>query len=130
MSMPRWRPAAALVATILLLTTLGPPATAADPPASTSDGPGGETSSVEVGAELRASLTTTADEMETITFSEFPVGTAITTQYQQRGIAFGGDAPFIAQTARTPPARCCPARPRSRGRSRGGSSVRTVRRAR
>ncbi|WP_255589371.1 GDSL-type esterase/lipase family protein [Cellulomonas sp. PS-H5] len=102
MSMPRWRPAAALVATILLLTALGPPATAAGPPASTSDGPGGESSSVEVGAELRADLTTNADEMETITFSEFPVGTAITTQYQQRGIAFGGDAPFIAQDGSNP----------------------------
>ncbi len=101
MSMPR-RPAAALVATILLLTALGPPATAADPRASTSDGPGGESSSVEVGAELRADLTTNADEMETITFSEFPVGTAITTQYQQRGIAFGGDAPFIAQDGSNP----------------------------
>ena len=31
----------------------------------------------------------------TITFSEFPVGTAITTQYSDMGIVFGGDSPFI-----------------------------------
>ena len=30
-----------------------------------------------------------------ITFSEFPVGTAITNQYQPQGIIFGGDSPFI-----------------------------------
>ena len=30
-----------------------------------------------------------------ITFSEFPVGTLITTQYQNVGIIFGGDAPKI-----------------------------------
>ena len=35
----------------------------------------------------------------TLTFSEFPDGTAITNQYQPQGILFGGDSPYIRTTA-------------------------------
>jgi pimeloyl-ACP methyl ester carboxylesterase len=38
----------------------------------------------------------------TITFSEFPVGTAITDQYASIGIIFGGDAPFITDDGADP----------------------------
>jgi lysophospholipase L1-like esterase len=38
----------------------------------------------------------------TITFSEFPVGTTISDQYQPRGIIFGGDAPFITNDGANP----------------------------
>lgn len=37
-----------------------------------------------------------------ITFSEFPVGTSITSQYAPDGIVFGGDAPFITTDASNP----------------------------
>jgi hypothetical protein len=37
-----------------------------------------------------------------ITFSEFPVGTQITNQYQPLGILFGGDTPFITTDAANP----------------------------
>lgn len=37
-----------------------------------------------------------------ITFSEFPVGTAITTQYQSQGVAFGGASPFITTDSANP----------------------------
>ncbi|MGD0246760.1 MAG: SGNH/GDSL hydrolase family protein [Streptosporangiaceae bacterium] len=38
----------------------------------------------------------------TITFSEFPVDTAITDQYQSQGIIFGGKTPFITDDAANP----------------------------
>ncbi|MBI1818664.1 MAG: hypothetical protein HYR72_27080 [Deltaproteobacteria bacterium] len=38
----------------------------------------------------------------TITFSEFPLGTSITDQYQDHGISFGGDAPFITSDGANP----------------------------
>ncbi|MBL1265290.1 RHS repeat-associated core domain-containing protein [Candidatus Methylomicrobium oryzae] len=38
----------------------------------------------------------------TITFSEFPVGTQISNQYQSVGILFGGDAPFITADGANP----------------------------
>ncbi|HEX4865320.1 MAG TPA: SGNH/GDSL hydrolase family protein, partial [Acidimicrobiales bacterium] len=37
-----------------------------------------------------------------ITFDEFAVGTSITTQYQPRGVVFGGDAPFISSDESNP----------------------------
>ncbi len=37
-----------------------------------------------------------------ITFSEFPLGTAITTQYRSRGIVFSGDSPFITTDSSNP----------------------------
>jgi len=37
-----------------------------------------------------------------ITFSEFPVNTAITTQYQGDGIIFGGSSPFITNDGANP----------------------------
>ncbi|WP_138551678.1 carboxypeptidase-like regulatory domain-containing protein [Pseudoalteromonas rubra] len=40
--------------------------------------------------------------MTPITFSEFPTGTAITDQYADRGIIFGGDAPFITTDSANP----------------------------
>jgi len=38
----------------------------------------------------------------TITFSEFPVGTPVSSQYKPRGIIFGGDSPFITTDASNP----------------------------
>ena len=43
-----------------------------------------------------------ATPVPTITFSEFPLGTAITTQYTDQGIVFGGDDPFISQDGANP----------------------------
>jgi hypothetical protein len=39
---------------------------------------------------------------DTITFSEFPVGTYITYQYSDRGIIFGGDSPYIYKDGSNP----------------------------
>jgi hypothetical protein len=38
----------------------------------------------------------------TITFSKYPVGTHITTQYENDGIKFGGDMPFITTDGANP----------------------------
>lgn len=37
-----------------------------------------------------------------ITFSEYPVGTAISGQYTARGVVFGGDSPFITDDGANP----------------------------
>ena len=39
---------------------------------------------------------------DAITFSEYPVGTAVGSQYRSRGIRFGGDAPFITTDGSNP----------------------------
>jgi len=41
-------------------------------------------------------------ELGTITFSEFPDGSSITTQYEPNGIIFGGDTPFITDDGANP----------------------------
>ncbi|GAA1018712.1 hypothetical protein Aple_026470 [Acrocarpospora pleiomorpha] len=50
-----------------------------------------------------------------ITFSEFPEGTAIATQYQDKGIIFGGDAPFITSDGSNPTTPVLSGTPRFQG---------------
>ena len=38
----------------------------------------------------------------TITFSEYPLDTAISNQYASQGIIFGGDSPFISTDSANP----------------------------
>ena len=43
-----------------------------------------------------------ANASTTITFSEFSIGTNISTQYSNQGIVFGGDSPFITTDSSNP----------------------------
>lgn len=54
-----------------------------------------------------------------ITFSEFAVGTAITTQYANRGIVFSGDSPFITTDSSNPTSPVLSGTPRFEGEIRG-----------
>ncbi|MGW1280051.1 SGNH/GDSL hydrolase family protein [Streptomyces tsukubensis] len=72
---------------------------------------------------------------QTITFSEFPVGTALAKQYHPRGIAFsgagGGGAPFISNDASNPSAPVLSGTPQFQGAIQGqfikpGGKPRTV----
>jgi hypothetical protein len=94
--------AATGLALVLALTAVGPVAAAEDPGRSTAAGSSGEAATIEVGSAARAALTDDVDLTETITFSEFRLGTAITTQYQPRGIVFGGDSPYIETDGANP----------------------------
>lgn len=59
-------------------------------------------SQITVGDKPLAQAAAALPDFETITFSEFPRGTQITDQYQQRGILFGGDSPFITSDGANP----------------------------
>lgn len=50
-----------------------------------------------------------------ITFSEYPIGTAISNQYANRGILFGGDNPFIWTDSSNPTSPVLSGSPRYRG---------------
>lgn len=50
-----------------------------------------------------------------ITFSEFPLGTSISTQYQDEGIIFGGSAPFISTDGANPTSPVLSGTPRFQG---------------
>lgn len=50
-----------------------------------------------------------------ITFSEFPLGTSITNQYQSRGIIFGGSGPFITRDGANPTSPVLSGTPRFEG---------------
>ncbi len=54
-----------------------------------------------------------------ITFSEFSVGTYITTQYQTRGVVFSGDSPFITTDGSNPTSPALSGTPRFQGEIRG-----------
>ncbi|MEC4088818.1 carboxypeptidase-like regulatory domain-containing protein [Pseudoalteromonas rubra] len=57
--------------------------------------------------------------MTPITFSEFPNGTAITNQYADRGIIFGGDSPFITSDSANPTTPVLSGSPRFNGAIEG-----------
>lgn len=65
-------------------------------------------SSIKVGSPSRPAQVRSLAQAQlslqpaTITFSEFPIGTAITTQYRNVGIDFGGDSPFITTDGSNP----------------------------
>ena len=54
-----------------------------------------------------------------ITFSEYPLNTAITTQYAGRGIVFGGDSPFITTDSANPTSPVLSGSPLFRGNIEG-----------
>lgn len=54
-----------------------------------------------------------------ITFSEFSLGTFITNQYQDRGVIFGGDSPFISVDGSNPTAPVLSGSPRFSGAIEG-----------
>ena len=43
-----------------------------------------------------------ADVGDVVTFSELPIGTAVTTQYQEWGLHFGGEQPFVTTDGSNP----------------------------
>lgn len=59
------------------------------------------------------------NDPSTITFSEFPLGTAITNQYANKGIIFGGDSPFISVDGANPTAPVLSGSPRFIGAIEG-----------
>lgn len=63
---------------------------------------------------------TLAMDIETaITFSEYVVNTYITNQYANRGIVFGGDAPFVSSDSANPTSPVLSGSPRFRGAIEG-----------
>lgn len=56
-----------------------------------------------------------ADASDIITFSEFPIGTSIYTQYQDVGIIFGGSGPFISTDGANPTSPVLSGTPRFQG---------------
>jgi hypothetical protein len=64
-------------------------------------------------------LTVNALAGDVITFSEYPLGTAISNQYAEQGIIFGGDNPFISLDAANPTAPVLSGTPRFQGSIEG-----------
>ena len=62
----------------------------------------GTSSSINNNEISSPSLTHVIQGNDVITFSEYPVGTAITNQYASQGIVFGGDNPFITTDGANP----------------------------
>ncbi|HRC85376.1 MAG TPA: dockerin type I domain-containing protein [Thermoanaerobaculia bacterium] len=84
----RSRSLSVLLGLICLAALEGSPALAfAGPPSTGLGRPEGE--------PLPDPLAGKAASAQLITFSEFPLGTQIRTQYASRGVIFGGDSPFI-----------------------------------
>ena len=126
------------IALVLVLSATGAAADAdgagADGSTTSLDGAPGITSEVSVGVPTAAASPPMArsvvlegaepglgvagssgNEIETITFSEFPYGQSITTQYQDRGIIFGGDSPFITSDGANPTSPVLSGTPRFQG---------------
>lgn len=59
--------------------------------------------------------TSTDEESEPITFSEFPLGTAVSNQYANKGILFSGDSPFISTDGSNPTSPVLSGTPQFRG---------------
>lgn len=96
--MRKWKNAALIVAPLAAVAVLGP-ALAAAVPAAASAGPSTSLPGVRAAAAPRDA----AQPGDTvITFSEFTVGTSISDQYQDKGIDFGGDSPFITTDGANP----------------------------
>lgn len=104
----KWVRAVSVVAACAFVVAMSGSIAAADDGSlpSTSTGGTGETAVIHAGSASRAlaatSANSAADQTETVTFSEFPIGTRIASQYQDRGIMFGGDSPFITTDGANP----------------------------
>jgi hypothetical protein len=66
-----------------------------------------------------------------ITFDEFPLGTSITDQYEDHGLLFGGDSPFITSDGANPTSPVLSGTPRFAGAITGtftipGTTIRTT----
>src|SRR5262245_61739274 len=86
-----------------------------------SAGGGPSTSPLPVAAKhaVQGSPALVPGASQTITFSEFPVGTSISTQYRPQGVDFGGDAPFISTDGANPTSPVLSGTPTFQGAVRG-----------
>ncbi|GGO90560.1 SGNH/GDSL hydrolase family protein [Wenjunlia tyrosinilytica] len=98
----------ACLGAVLLTAALGLPAAGAHAAGSGQDGHRAAPSTAHAGAPLARPVAHPAAKAtdQLLTFSEFPVGTAIDKQYQDRGIVFagsgGGGTPFISPDGANP----------------------------
>ncbi|KUJ65795.1 hypothetical protein ACZ90_43645 [Streptomyces albus subsp. albus] len=121
----------AWIGPVLLIAALGLPAGAAQAhtpgqapvKAGTADGPASSTASAGVRPATPAPRPAAAPGEQVITFSEVPLETAVTKQYQPRGIVFagsgGGGTPFTSQDGANPTAPVLSGNPRFHGGIQG-----------
>ncbi|QDY75380.1 SGNH/GDSL hydrolase family protein [Streptomyces qinzhouensis] len=132
-----WLGSALLIAAAAVPAGAAGPADRARPAAETAAAPStSPTAKAAVMPDRRAAAPpVTGGGPQTITFSEFPVGTVLAKQYHPRGIAFsgagGGGAPFISNDTSNPSAPVLSGSPQFQGAVQGqfikpGGKPRTV----